>query len=314
MTEKNIKRQIVNAAEAVKRKVRKMRNIETEKSYILDSFFKPVIKPLNQMISKEFKAATNQPSFDTSSPFDKTLKRRVSSSVGFSPQNRDTNESDNFKSSESEDDDRQDESFKTGTSDLSYENEVSSWSLNSEVNIDVPFGVRNERGKLMMGSARVLIFDNDIQVGTNKFKKTPGLDELLFKKVPDLSTITDEDLRHYKLLLLETNVHRRDYDPHKPIRSNRGRKYLHIIKPLFKLRKISASTDSSQPNIHGGEGLPILKKWKKNVDYVYWDDPNELVDRLKLLIASRDAGNTGLDNEIISIVEELRESGIISNK
>lgn len=44
---------------------------------------------------------------------------------------------------------------------------------------------------------------------------------------------------------------------------------------------------------------------------LYWDDPNELVERLKLLIASKDAGNTGLDNEIISVVEELRESGII---
>ncbi|KAL4709402.1 hypothetical protein ACJJTC_001198 [Scirpophaga incertulas] len=60
-----------------------------------------------------------------------------------------------------------------------------------------------------------------------------------------------------------------------------------------------------------GKGLSLIKKWKKDVDYVYWDDPNELVERLKLLIASRDAGNTGLHNEIISIIEELRESKII---
>lgn len=32
---------------------------------------------------------------------------------------------------------------------------------------------------------------------------------------------------------------------------------------------------------------------------------------LKLLIASRDAGNTGLENEIIAIIEELRESGLV---
>jgi len=36
---------------------------------------------------------------------------------------------------------------------------------------------------------------------------------------------------------------------------------------------------------------------------VYWDNPNELVDRLRLLVASKSAGNTGVSNEIISIFE-----------
>jgi hypothetical protein len=35
------------------------------------------------------------------------------------------------------------------------------------------------------------------------------------------------------------------------------------------------------------------------------------VERLKLLCASKQAGNTGVDNEIISIIEELREENII---
>jgi len=44
------------------------------------------------------------------------------------------------------------------------------------------------------------------------------------------------------------------------------------------------------------------------VDYVHWDDPNELVDRLRLLDASRNAGNNAHDNEILSTIEELRGS------
>jgi len=44
---------------------------------------------------------------------------------------------------------------------------------------------------------------------------------------------------------------------------------------------------------------------------VYWDNPNELVDRLRLLVASKSAGNTGVSNEIISIFEELLEAGLI---
>jgi len=41
-------------------------------------------------------------------------------------------------------------------------------------------------------------------------------------------------------------------------------------------------------------------------DYVYWDDPNELVDRLQLLAASYQAGNKSHTYEIMSILEELR--------
>jgi len=45
--------------------------------------------------------------------------------------------------------------------------------------------------------------------------------------------------------------------------------------------------------------------------YIYWDNPNELCERLNLLVNSKIAGHTGHDAEIISIIEELREIGII---
>lgn len=44
---------------------------------------------------------------------------------------------------------------------------------------------------------------------------------------------------------------------------------------------------------------------------MYWNDLNELVDRLRLLVASTIAGHTGHNNEIISIIEELREADIV---
>ena len=49
------------------------------------------------------------------------------------------------------------------------------------------------------------------------------------------------------------------------------------------------------------------------IDYVYWDDPSELVDRLRLLEASRQADHNAHDNEILSIIEELREANLIIN-
>ena len=44
---------------------------------------------------------------------------------------------------------------------------------------------------------------------------------------------------------------------------------------------------------------------------IYWDDPNELVERLRLLAAEYQAGNTTHSNEIMAILEELREADLI---
>lgn len=51
--------------------------------------------------------------------------------------------------------------------------------------------------------------------------------------------------------------------------------------------------------------------YNQNIVYEYYDNPNELCDRLRLLLASKGAGNTNHDQEVNSIVEELRERGII---
>ena len=47
------------------------------------------------------------------------------------------------------------------------------------------------------------------------------------------------------------------------------------------------------------------------IDYMHWDDPNEIVERL--LEASRKVGHNGHENEILSIIKELREIGLVIN-
>lgn len=51
--------------------------------------------------------------------------------------------------------------------------------------------------------------------------------------------------------------------------------------------------------------------YNPNIVYEYYDNPNELCDRLRLLYASQIAGNSNHSQEINSISEELRERGII---
>ncbi|KAL4084060.1 hypothetical protein QTP88_029376 [Uroleucon formosanum] len=60
---------------------------------------------------------------------------------------------------------------------------------------------------------------------------------------------------------------------------------------------------TSSPDPKKGSGL--YKDVLLQTQLVYYDDPNELVTRLNLLVSSRSVGNTGINNEIISILEEL---------
>lgn len=321
-----LKRQIVNAAEAVKKKVQKMRDIEEDNNKTLETVFKPLIIPLNEIASSKIKQTQDIKQSAVKSEKNNLDKERLYANNNENEkvhkknyQNRNDNDVDDsedeveniFFSGNEDSDSTLETSYdpnKTNELNESQVEDVSSWSLSSDVFKDVPFGIRIEKGKPMLGSAPVKIYDKTINVGGCSYDMTPGLHELLIKNVPDLDIISESDKHNYKLLLMLTNAHRRDFDPKKQIKSNKGVKYLQIIKPLFKLQDQSEHSNKVQK----GNGLPMLKKMRKNTDYIYWDDPNELVDRLKLLIASRDAGNTGLDNEIISIIEELREGGYLN--
>lgn len=67
----------------------------------------------------------------------------------------------------------------------------------------------------------------------------------------------------------------------------------------------------------GGKGVKsydfqfIPYDMKNHIIYEYFDDPNEICDRLRLLVSSRMAGNSNHMQEISSIIEELRELGCI---
>ena len=85
--------------------------------------------------------------------------------------------------------------------------------------------------------------------------------------------------------------------------SNRGYKYKHVIAPLMSV--------TPKKEKKSGKGLPHAMTLNNNaIDYVHWDDPNEPVDRLLLLDR---AGNNAYDNKMLSIIEELREAGLIIN-
>lgn len=180
--------------------------------------------------------------------------------------------------------------------------------LYNETGIDKTYGVRLTNDGMMLGNKRFDVDrDNNIFLDNVRFIGTPGLYELIFKKIPDDDVYTEADKQTYKSIMMMTNAYKHNYDAHDRIKSNRGYKYKHLIAPLLSI----------EPKKKSGKGLFMphtmtLHEGNK-IDYVHWDDPNELVDRLRLLNASRQAGNNAHDNEIMSIIEELREAGIIIN-
>lgn len=164
--------------------------------------------------------------------------------------------------------------------------------LSKNNSTDTTYGIRRDNNKFYIGNQEIEIANDDITIGNKTFTGTKGLWELLTLKKP--SEYTNPDLENYKEILELTNGHLKGHKPGAAIASNAHYKYINIIKPLFKT---------------SGEGMREVTGHK--IDYIYWNDPNELVDRLRLLWLSRQAGNTGVNNEIDAIIEELRESRII---
>lgn len=155
-----------------------------------------------------------------------------------------------------------------------YDVKISKWFLGSKV---INFDKKTSE----------IIIDNN-----ERLPGTAGLYSLLFDKQP--TDFTKDDLQYYKIILNLTNVHRRNFNATKQRRGTVGYKWIEIIKPLTS-----------------NQGGSLMTYNEKPIEYIYYDDVNEIIDRLRLLYASKEAGNTSVDNEIQSIIEELRESNII---
>ncbi|KAE9522469.1 hypothetical protein AGLY_017130 [Aphis glycines] len=135
-------------------------------------------------------------------------------------------------------------------------------------------------GTFVLGNKEIQFIDNRIHIKDDDYTYsiTSGLIDLLFSKSPASDKYTNTDLKTYKHILNQTSAHK-TIDGTR-IRSSIGVKYMNIISRLFK----TGGGDKS------GSGIN-MRLQKHNI--VYWNDPNELVDRLRLLYSSLAAGNTG---------------------
>lgn len=168
----------------------------------------------------------------------------------------------------------------------------------------------NATNKLFIGNKELHFGENnELIIDDRQYAGTKGLYELIFMKNP-VGRQTKDDLKNYKEILELTSAHKRGYQSQGQIKGHKHYKYMGIIKPLFESRLRTKSMPSRSGS---GYDMNMAVYNEKPIEYVYWDDVNELVDRLRLLIASKSAGNTDShNNEILAIISELKEIGVIA--
>ena len=178
---------------------------------------------------------------------------------------------------------------------------------------DLSTGIRDKDGSFYIGSEPVRIRENNIIIDNTEYRGTSGLWNLLTSKnIPDKSEYTPEDLVNYSYIMVKTNTARNKYNPRGQYRGGNNRKMNELIKPF--VRELENDNTDNKINFtnkvlehfelvdeNEGEGLKILPS-----------DPNALIDRFDLLFSSKKAGHTGVRNEIVSILDELKRQGVIN--
>lgn len=174
--------------------------------------------------------------------------------------------------------------------------------------IDHNYGVTVQGNDWKIGNKQLEIDHNDLIIGGKRYNGTRGLYELIFMNFPDEYVYSEEDLNNYARIIFDTNLHRVNFLPTGKIRSNRGKKYKNIISQILVQAQTDESMDTYADQVlqgnPSGKGI-LLTEQKPNI--VYYDDPNEIVERLRILLASEAAGHSGHMNEINAIIEELKE-------
>ena len=92
-------------------------------------------------------------------------------------------------------------------------------------------------------------------------------------------------------------------------KGNKGDKWKKLIRPIWD--EIKSEKGKGGKGGKGGEKDPKLSTSGTGLK-ILPSDPNALIDRFDLLFSSKKAGHTGVRNEIVSILDELKRQGVIN--
>ena len=182
----------------------------------------------------------------------------------------------------------------------------------------IPVDVKE--GIYKIGNTPIEIKKDDLYFKNIEIKGTSGLWELLTSSdIPDKTKYGAVDLRDYIIIMFVTNATRQGFNKDNR-RISGNDKMNKFIKPFvialeeggedklineinkhFGLKDKDEEPDEDPKPSTSGEGLKILPS-----------DPNALIDRFDLLFSSKKAGHTGVKNEIVAILDELKRQKVIN--
>ena len=178
--------------------------------------------------------------------------------------------------------------------------ETARYHLNKS-NTDKTFGIRKKGGHHYIGNKHVIITGDSniiIKESGDKFLGTDGLWELITSKhLEEEFDYDKDDLKEYERLMIKTNALHKNYNPDNPYpRSSKSVKWLEILGPIWSRKRLA----EWQKKGYEGKGVVIMSS-----------DPNALSERLDLLLASQEAGHTGVGNELVSICDKLKRQCVL---
>ena len=184
-----------------------------------------------------------------------------------------------------------------------------------------------------IGETPIKIENDDIIIKDERFKGTVGLWELITSKdIPDISKYGAKDLADYITIM---HITKATYDKNNK-RVGGNDKMNKLIKPFVKILEKDGG-EGLIDKIDEHFGFKKQKEEEKEEEEEYEvpasipftptkgtglskagqspkilpSDPNALIDRFDLLFSSKKAGHTGVRNEIVSILDELKRQGVL---
>ena len=169
-------------------------------------------------------------------------------------------------------------------------------------------------GDFRIGDKKVDIKGDDIKIEDKEYTGTPGLWELIMKDNPQ--NFTEDDYLKYGRILKQTNTIYQNNNPNQNrAKSSRGDKWKNLIKPIWKqIKKRKKEEEEYEEEEYEEEHEEAATKGtglSAAGPKILPSDPNALIDRFDLLFSSKKAGHTGVRNEIVSILDELKRQGVL---
>ena len=176
-------------------------------------------------------------------------------------------------------------------------------------------GIYSEDDNLKIGYRPVKIENDDIIINDERFKGTPGLWELITSNnIPEKEKYNATELRDYITIM---NITKATYDKNNKRIGGNNKKMNNLIKPfVIALEKdgedgLIDKIDEHFWETEKEEEFPIPYTPKGTGLKILPSDPNALIERFDLLFSIKKAGHTGVRNEIVSILDELKRQGVL---